>query len=108
MNFLLDFSRSHILKVKICEIKCITILCLSNIQNKVLTCNLFLVFYNLYFLVPMYGVLPTCISVYYMHGVPEQAREQIRPAGTRARYSWELPCGCWGLNLGPSKEQPGL
>lgn len=74
MNFLLDFSRSHILKVKIYEIKCINILCLSNIQNKVLTCNLFLLFYNLYFLVSMYGVLPTCISIYYMHGVPEQVR----------------------------------
>ena len=32
--------------------------------------------------------------------------EVVRPLGTGAVDSCELPCRCWDLNLGPLEEQP--
>ena len=32
----------------------------------------------------------------------------VRSPGARVTDSYELPCGCWELNLGPLEEQPVL
>jgi hypothetical protein len=31
--------------------------------------------------------------------------EGVKSSGTGITNSWELPCGCWELNLGPLEEQ---
>jgi hypothetical protein len=40
------------------------------------------------------------VCLYYMHIVSKEARENMRAPGTWGANSYELPCGCWGLNPG--------
>jgi hypothetical protein len=39
---------------------------------------------------------------------PQRPEEGVRSLGTGVRDSYELPCGCWELNLGPPEKQPVL
>lgn len=54
------------------------------------------------------GSLPACICGPCSCLVPTEAR-----TGCETPWNWgyrqcELPCGCWGLNIGPLEEQPVL
>lgn len=46
------------------------------------------------------SVSSSCMYVYHVHAwYLRKSLEGI---------SYEVPCGCWGLNPGPLQEQPGL
>jgi hypothetical protein len=55
------------------------------------------------------NVLPACINVHQVHAwYPQRSEERRRILETGVTDDYELPCGCWELNSGPLREQPGI
>lgn len=49
-------------------------------------------------------VLFVCVSVPHAYVCPQKLEEGMGCLRT-ADINWELPCGCWELNIGPLEEQ---
>ena len=67
------------------------------------------VIYLIYFYLMCMGIPSACMSVYHMHACCLwREEEDIRSPGPRVIGGCKPLYGCWGLNLGPLREQPKL
>lgn len=62
-------------------------------------------FFTYLFLFHAYECLPKCMKVYYMHAWYPGRPDGVRSLGTGVTYHYELPWGCWELNMGPLLER---